>query len=223
MPLFSRSPGIDRIVENGQTPPATHVYASLLSLPAICRTGLGDIPSEVPYVFAGRVAGGSLKEREEVSAAVRIEEVGIAWKGNKRHLLDLDRSLTPDWFAKLAAIPGVHLVSLQKGEPTPPFPVTELGDQLTDFAETAAVMRNLDLVIAVDTSVAHLAGALGIPVWVALPFASDWRWLRDREDSPWYPTMWLVRQPRMRDWRTVFDRIAAALEAFAGQAGSAFS
>jgi tetratricopeptide (TPR) repeat protein len=215
--LFSRSPGIDGIVVNGQPPPATDFYASMLSLPAILRTRLDGIPAQVPYVFPEESRVADWKRR---LAPLRGLKVGIAWKGNPKHPLDLDRSVAPDWFAMLAALPGVHLVSLQKGEPAPPFPVTDLADQLTDFDETAAVVRNLDLVIAVDTSVVHLAGALGVPVWVALPFASDWRWLRDREDSPWYPTMWLVRQPRMRDWRTVFDRIAAALEAFASQAGS---
>jgi ADP-heptose:LPS heptosyltransferase len=113
----------------------------------------------------------------------------------------------------------VHLLSLQKGagsEQLPAlqgrFPVTDLGSHLDDFLDTAAVMKSLDLVISVDTAIAHLAGALGIPVWVAMPFAPDWRWLLDREDSPWYPTMRLFRQARSGWWEDVFHRIAETLQ-----------
>ena len=215
--LFSRSPTIDHVVDNRQPPPATHVYAPLLSLPSIFRINLDNIPADVPYLFT---AGPRVVHWKQKLVSLTGLKVGIVWKGNPEHHGDLDRSIPAEWFSKLAAIPGVNLVSLQKGEPTPPFPVTDLADQLTDFAETAAIMKNLDLVIAVDTAVAHLAGALGIPVWVLVPFAPDWRWLLDREDSPWYPTMWLVRQPRLRDWQTVFERITAALEGLAHQAGS---
>jgi hypothetical protein len=215
--LFSRSPAIDHVVDNRQPPPATHVYAPLLSLPALFRIDLGNIPADVPYLFT---SGPRVVHWKQKLVALTGLKVGIVWKGNPEHHGDLDRSVPADWFANPAAIPGVNLVSLQKGEPPPPFPVTDLADQLTDFAETAAIMKNLDLVIAVDTSVAHLAGALGIPVWLLVPFAPDWRWLLDREDSPWYPTMWLVRQPRLRDWQPVFERVTAALADLAGQARS---
>jgi hypothetical protein len=125
-------------------------------------------------------------------------------------------------FAPLAQVPGVTLVSLQKGPGTEQLrqaderlPVTELGSHLDEeagpFMDTAAVMGNLDLVITTDTAAAHLAGSLGVPVWVALPFAPDWRWLADRADSPWYPTMRLFRQERPGDWAGVFARIAQAL------------
>ena len=118
----------------------------------------------------------------------------------------------------MARIEGVHLFSLQKGtgaeqlaEADSP-PVIDVGSRLEDFAETAAAMMNLDLVITVDTAVAHCAGALGVPVWVAVPFAPDWRWLLHREDSPWYPSMRLFRQTERGDWHGVFQRIAAELE-----------
>ena len=217
MSLFSRSPTIDHVVDNRQAPPATHVYAPLLSLPAMFRTDLGNMPGEVPYLFT---SGPRVVHWKQKLVSLEGMKVGIAWKGNPEHHGDLDRSVSPDWFARLAAIPGVNLVNLQKGEKPPGFRGTDLADQLTDFAETAAIMKNLDLVIAVDTAVAHLAGALGIPTWVAVPFAPDWRWLLDREDSPWYPTMWLVRQPSLRDWQSVFERITAALDGLARQAGS---
>ena len=168
--LFGRSPAIDHVVDSRQPPPATHVYAPLLSLPALFRTDLENMPAAVPYLFT---AGPRVVHWKQKLVSLEGLKVGIAWKGNPEHLGDLDRSIAPDWFAKLAAIPGVTLISLQKGEAAPAFPVTDLADQLTDFAETGAIMKNLDLVIAVDTAVAHLAGALGIPVWVALPFAPD--------------------------------------------------
>ena len=121
-------------------------------------------------------------------------------------------------FAPLAGVPGVRLVSLQKGPGREQLPdladrlgVLDLADQLEDFADTAAVMSNLDLVITVDTAVAHLAGALGIPVWVALPLVPDWRWLLEREDSPWYPSMRLFRQSAWGDWAGVFERLTEAL------------
>jgi tetratricopeptide (TPR) repeat protein len=217
MSLFSRSPAIDHVLDNRQPPPATHVYAPLMSLPALFRTDLGNIPGEVPYLFT---SGPRVVHWKQKLVSLEGLKVGIAWKGNPEHHGDVDRSVSPDWFARLAAIPGVSLVNLQKGEKAPAFRVTDLADQLTDFAETAAIMKNLDLVIAVDTAVAHLAGALGIPTWVAVPYSPDWRWLLDREDSPWYPTMWLVRQPALRNWQDVFHRIAVALEALARQEGS---
>src|SRR5207248_11489066 len=125
-------------------------------------------------------------------------------------------------FAPLAGVEGVRLVSLQKGPGVEQlhvlagrFPVMELVEELDTeggaFLDTAAVMKNLDLVVTSDTAAAHLAGALGVPVWVALPFAPDWRWLLAREDSPWYPTMRLFRQAEAGNWAEVFDRIAGAL------------
>jgi hypothetical protein len=121
-------------------------------------------------------------------------------------------------FAPLAAVEGVRLVSLQQGHgheqlaaPAGRVAVVDVGPRLADFAETAAVLANLDLVVTVDTAVAHLAGALGVPVWVALPFAWDWRWLLGRDDSPWYPTLRLFRQQTAGGWEDVFERMAAAL------------
>src|SRR5207244_239662 len=121
-------------------------------------------------------------------------------------------------FAALASVPGVHLFSVQKGAGAPQlgdvaFRVVDLGRHFDDFRDTAATVVNLDLVISVDTALAHLAGALGVPVWVLLPRGSDWRWLLGRDDSPWYPTMRLFRQTKLDDWEEVFDRVRAALSA----------
>ena len=148
--------------------------------------------------------------------------VGLVWQGSTAHKGDRFRSIPLELFKPLSQIPGVQLVSLQKGygceqiEKLREVNILEWGDPSDTTAEalldTAAVMKCLDLVIAVDTSVCHLAGALGVPVWVAMPLANDWRWLTDREDSPWYPTMRLFRQKRLGDWQEVIQRMVESLE-----------
>ena len=145
-------------------------------------------------------------------------KVGIAWQGNPGHKRDRQRSVPLHAFAPLAGVPEVRLVSLQKGTGREQLQgladclqVLDLVDALEDFADTAALMSNLDLVITVDTAVAHLAGAMSIPVWVALPIVPDWRWMLQREDSPWYPTMRLFRQTAWGDWTGVFERLTGAL------------
>src|SRR5262249_53346594 len=149
---------------------------------------------------------------------IRGFKIGIAWQGNPQHRRDRFRSIPLLQFAPLARLDGVQLLSLQKGPGSEQlhqvpdrFPVTDLGSRLDDFLDTAAVMMNLDLVVTADTATAHLAGALGVAVWVALPFAPDWRWLLQREDSPWYPTLRLFRQARPGDWDDVFERTASEL------------
>ena len=147
-------------------------------------------------------------------------KIGIVWRGSPTLENDRARSIPLRCFESLAGLPGVQWFSLQKGagvEELPDiagrFPLIEMGSRLDDFMDTAAVLKNLDLVIACDTAVAHLAGAIGVPVWVALPFAADWRWLLDRNDSPWYPTMRLFRQRQPGDWAGVFAEIKSALAA----------
>jgi hypothetical protein len=151
-------------------------------------------------------------------AAVTGFRVGIAWQGNPAHKGDRRRSMPLTCFEPLAQLPGVQLLSLQKGlgveqlpAVTDRFSVIDLGSQLGDFRDTAAVMMNLDLVVACDTAVVHLAGNLGIPAWVALPFAPDWCWLLQRTDTPWYPSLRLFRQPQPGDWATVFEEMRTAL------------
>jgi precorrin-6B methylase 2 len=147
-------------------------------------------------------------------------KVGLVWAGDPDHLRDRYRSIPLALLAPLTEVEGVRFYSLQKGEraqqigSTPSFAsIVDLGPELCDFAETAAVIGELDLLICVDTSVAHLAGALGMPVWVLVPMPADWRWLEGREDSPWYPTMRLFRQVRQGDWEEVIGRVKAALAA----------
>jgi hypothetical protein len=136
-------------------------------------------------------------------------------------VVDRRRSLQLRQFAPFAAVPGIQWVNLQKGPPasqlaSPPrgLQILDLMDQVDDFADTAALLAHLDLVITVDTSVAHLAGALGKPVWMLSRYDACWRWLRDRSDSPWYPTMRIYRQPRPGDWDAVIEHVAADLRAW---------
>ena len=179
-------------------------------------TTLGTIPAAVPYLQADPVL------RARWQRALRHEKalkVGVVWAGNPLHKGDRFRSIVPDAVLPRLVIPGVQLYSLQKGaRPAGRALLTSLGSNLVDlapvlgsFADTAAAVDTLDLVISVDTSVAHLAGGLGRPVWVLLPYALDWRWLREREDSPWYPTMRLFRQDKPQAWDGVIARVAAEL------------
>ena len=145
-------------------------------------------------------------------------KIGIVWSGNPHNRKDPVRSCSLDDFALLSEVPGVSFFSLQKGTASagainPPgvMEITNLEDELNDFAETAAAIVHLDLVISVDTAVVHLAGAMNKPVWLLLQFAPDWRWLLKRDDSPWYPSMRLFRQTKPNDWKTVFEEVKDAL------------
>ena len=185
----------------------------LLSLPHRFATTLETIPNTVPYI---KVPPGT-KARIRRRKGVRLT-VAFVWAGRPTHSDDRFRSCPLNWFAALFDMPGIDFYSIQwgprAGELTPyqsRLNVTDMTDKLTSFAETAAIIEQVDLVISIDTAVAHLAGALGKPVWTLLPFGGEWRWLFRREDTPWYPTMRLFRQQILGDWRPVFQRIAAAL------------
>jgi tetratricopeptide (TPR) repeat protein len=229
VPLLRGCPGIDRVVAQGDTLPPIDMQAPLLSMPRIFATTRDTIPASVPYVFADP----ALVEcwRQELGGLAAFK-VGIAWQGSPTHVEDRQRSIPLEKFAALARVGGVRLVSLQHGKGREQFEavadrfaVLDCGGQIDEsglqFTDTAAVVKNLDLVITCDTSLAHLAGALGVPVWVALPHAADWRWLEGRDDSPWYPTMRLFRQARPGDWDGVFLRMAQVLRDRLGIAASA--
>jgi hypothetical protein len=209
-----------------------------MSLPSIFGTTLANVPAEVPYVFAES----ALVEhwRRELIDALSQEGrdprlapigsgsptpnhpflVGVAWQGHTEYHGDHWRSFRVDQFAPLAQVPGVQLISLQVGAGRDQvealagrFAVIDLPRRRgRDFNETAAIMSSLDLIITPDSAVAHLAGALGLPVWVALPYTSEWRWHSGRDDSPWYPTMRLFRQAKHCEWVPVFERMADALK-----------
>ncbi len=211
--LFEPLPGLDRIVARDADPGPYDLHAPLLSVPRLLGTDLDDIPAATPYLAP---PPGVARDPPEVPTSDL--RVGICWSGSPTHRNDRRRSAPLDGFLRLAENPAVHLYSLQKGARANGLRagggatlVRDLGPGLDDFADTAAALQDLDLIITVDTAVAHLAGAMNRDVWILLPFAPDWRWLRAREDSPWYPTMRLFRQARPSDWEEVFVRVREAL------------
>jgi tetratricopeptide (TPR) repeat protein len=215
--VLATCPGIDLLLASGQPLPAFDVQAPLLSLPGLFGTTLASLPADVPYLSAdsARLA----HWRRELSRFQGFK-IGIVWQGSLVHRGDRQRSVPLTQFASLGRLEGVHLFSLQVGPGCEQltalgdrFPITDIGIRFdpASFADAAAAVKSLDLVISVDTALAHLAGALAVPVWIALPFSPDWRWLLHREDSPWYPTLRLFRQRRLGDWEDVFDRLTEAV------------
>jgi hypothetical protein len=172
---------------------------------------LQSIPAEVPYLSADPA---KVREWKDVFAAMpEGKKVGVVWQGNPKHENDRNRSVPAILLASLLESPGFQFCSLQKGVARESMPagLTDLGRLFEDFGDTAAAVLNLDLVISVDTSVAHLAGALGKPVWVLLPYAPDWRWMLHRNDSPWYPSARLFRQSMPGDWSSVIRQVRTSL------------
>ncbi|TAD83836.1 MAG: tetratricopeptide repeat protein [Oscillatoriales cyanobacterium] len=213
--LFQTIYGIEQVVVKVEELPEFQLQAPLMSLPYILGTNLENIPANIPYLSPPADGNFSMDSNPNL-------KIGIVWAGSSEHLKDFMRSTDLSYFLKLLDIPGVSFYSLHKelsaGDRTllNQIPVTDLSDNLKDFADTAAVIAQLDLVISVDTAVAHLAGALGKPVWILLSFVPDWRWMLNREDSPWYPTARLFRQQKPGDWEGVFDRLKTALQHRAG-------
>jgi ADP-heptose:LPS heptosyltransferase len=214
---------VDQLVAQGTPLPPFDCHAPLLSLPALFGTELNSVPAEVPYLRADPVLFEHWRGR---LAAFDGFKVGIAWRGSGSNRSDPKRSFPLEAFEPLARVPGVRLISLQKGKGAEQLPalagrfvVTELpalDEGRGPFMDTAAVLRCLDLVVCCDTALGHMAGALGVPCWLALMHVPDWRWLLGRDDSPWYPRHRLFRQEQPGDWDDVFRRIAAALEMRAG-------
>lgn len=206
--------GIDALValEDAGAVPAHEVAVELMELPYAFRTVPDGIPAAVPYlsVEPARVAAQAARLPRSGRLAVGLAWAAGAWDGGHR-------SLPPDALRALAAVPGIDWVCLQRGPALAGaggFPFRDRGPRTDDLLDTAAMTRAVDLVVSVDTVVAHLAGALGSRVWTLLPFAADWRWMHGRDDSPWYPTMRLLRQPRPGDWKTP---VAAAAQMFASK------
>ncbi|SEC96814.1 Predicted O-linked N-acetylglucosamine transferase, SPINDLY family [Rhizobiales bacterium GAS191] len=206
--------GQAQVMSDSDVPPSFDLHSPLLSLPLAFSTTLETIPAATPYVAADPSIAARWRERLGQTAKLKV---GLVWAGNPRHKNDRNRSIGLERLAPLFGVAGVQWYSLQVGERAaelsrlPVGTITDLSADLGDFAETAGAITNLDLVIAVDTAIAHLAGALARPIWTLLPFSPDWRWLLQREDSPWYPSMRLFRQPARRDWDAVIARLADAL------------
>jgi len=213
--VIARCPGIDRVVRAGEPLPRCDVQAPLMSLPRIFGTTVTAVPPPRPP---------SLDPAHLAQAAAAIPpgglRVGLAWQGSLVHAGDRYRSIPLEMFAPLSRVEGARLFSLQQGPgieqlaaPTRKFTIEPLVTAEHDLLDTAALMSHLDLVICVDSALAHLAGLLGRPVWIPLPLAPDWRWLERRSDSPWYPGMRLYRQAMPLDWDDVIARMAGDLRA----------
>jgi tetratricopeptide (TPR) repeat protein len=207
--------GVTQVVAQGEPLPDFDLHCSLLSLPVAFGTRLATIPAETPYLRAAGSAADSWNARLGPRNRPRI---GIAWSGNPIHHDDRNRSIGLRPLLPLLAGIDAAFVSLHRDVRDADAAVlaersdiVHFGEELKDYADTAALIANLDLIVSVDTSVAHLAGALAKPVWILLPFVPDWRWLLDRDDSPWYPTARLFRQDATRAWDAVIPRVRAAL------------
>lgn len=221
--LLESVPGIALAIPRATDQPFANLpdfdyHSPLMSVPGVLRTTLDTLPAEVPYLFPRPSAVGRWASTIDGLAPARPRRrVGLTWAGNPHHRNDANRSLPFSHLAPLLELSGMCFFSLQKGEAA-----AQLGDAdrrrlfdleplLTDLEQTAAAILQLDLVISVDTVVAHVAGALGRPVWLLLPFAPDWRWMLERGDSPWYPSMRIFRQPVRGDWNSVVETVCRAL------------
>jgi len=232
--ILEVQPGLERLMRSvvgvaqvhlpGQYRGNYDVHCPLMSLPRAFGTDLSNIPADVPYLAADPTDVERWAERLDATGL----RVGLVWSGNPAHSRDRLRSIQLQQLREVLAVPGVHFYALQKGPGLRQLPELPgflqpvvLDAELKDFGDTAAAIANLDLVIAVDTAVAHLAGALGKPVWILVAKSADWRWLRDRTDSPWYPTAKLFRQQVLGDWSGVVEQLRADLEALAaGKTGA---
>lgn len=214
LPLLTNLEGALQVLAQGSALPAFDYHCPLLSLPLAFKTEVNSIPTGIPYIHSDAARVAAWRDRLGKKAKPRV---GLAWSGNPGHKNDHNRSLA---LAELLPLlhDGAEWISLQQevrandaallAQRTD---IRHFGAQLNDFAETAALVELMDVVISVDTSVAHLAGAMGKPLWILLPFNPDWRWLLNREDSPWYPTARLFRQPAIDDWTAVIDRVGKEL------------
>jgi Flp pilus assembly protein TadD len=216
--LLTTAAGIDMLVRQGTQPlPVTDLRAPLLSLPRLLRVDAEYIPAATSYLTAPAERVAFWKDRLAPYDGLRV---GIAWAGNPEHTDDANRSCPPQFFRSLLDLPGIAFYSLQKGgcveQAFPGGNIQDHSAEWPDLAETAAFVANLDLVISVDTVIAHLAGALGQRVWTLLPYSPDWRWQLNRDDSPWYPTMRLFRAPQPRAWAPLIQEVATALGQAAG-------
>ncbi len=220
--LFQASfdPSIQVLVR-GPEPPPHDRHCPLMSLPRAFDTDLSNIPAAIPYLTPER--GDRNRWRDQLADGPEGLRVGLVWAGNPRHRNDRNRSLPVTALRPLLGIPGVRFFNLQAGEARGALSALAPGgfedpmERVRDFADTGAILANLDMLISVDTAIVHLAGAMGVPTWLLLPYAPDWRWLLDRADSPWYPSLRLFRQPRPGDWATMIGTVAAVLKALARQ------
>ena len=219
-PLLQNIPGVSQYCHRWTDVPGHAAHVRLSSLPYLFRTQLDAIPAPVPYLKAEPARIAHWRERLDATLPAGTKRIGLAWTGRPTHPNDRRRSMPLSALTALADAGPASFVSLQKPMPARDmeaiarFPgMTDLSNDLTDFGETAALIENLDLVITVDTSMGHLAGALNKKVWILIPKAADWRWMLDREDTPWYPSARLFRQPKPGQWEEPLAKMRDALAA----------
>ena len=204
--------GVQQVISQGEELPLFDVHCPIASLPLIFNTTPYNISAKIPYIYLDPILVGRWKNKLlNDNSKLRI---GLVWAGNPKHKNDKNRSIPLSYFVALEKLSDITFYSLQKGEASKEaknLPVgmkfVDLTEEIHDFSDTSALIECLDLTISVDTSVAHLAGAMGKPIWTLLPYKPDWRWMLGKEDSPWYPTMRLFRQPSPGDWESVITRV----------------
>jgi hypothetical protein len=220
LPLVQRTSGFDAILPRGTIPPAFDLHCEMMSLPMVMGLKLEDLPGPMPYLTPDPAR---LAKWQKRLAKLPRPLVALVWAGRPEHPNDANRSMALADLAPLA-LPGVTFLAVQKGPraadaklPPAGMNIVPLGDEIRDFEDTAAILCIADLLISVDSAPVHLAGALGRPAWVLLPFVPDWRWLLDREDTPWYPTLRLFRrQQAQRSWDGVIAAVAGELGRLVG-------
>jgi Flp pilus assembly protein TadD len=221
-PFFATIPGVAQVARDVEPLPPYDAHLSLLSLPRLLATRADTIPASVPYISVPEDKRAAAQANLERSSAPR--KLGLVWAGNPEHGNDRNRSIALGELLPLFELPGIDWFSLQQGQRAEEIFSTRGAEAVVPLApdatllQTAALAAELDLVVSVDTSIAHLAGALARPVWILLPFAPDWRWQLGRDNSSWYPTARLFRQPRARDWTSVVTRVGRELQSWASRA-----
>jgi tetratricopeptide (TPR) repeat protein len=218
LPVVEQQRGVGLVFDHWEKRPDFEAFIPLSGLPRLHGTRLETVPAPVPYLHAEPARTAQWAERLNALLPRGYRRIAIAWAGRPTHTNDRNRSTALATFAPLSTLRDTVLVTLQKGPAQSQIglywgraPLINLGPEIRDYADTMAILDNLDLLVTVDTSVGHLAGAMGKPVWIMLPFAPDWRWLLDRQDSPWYPSVRLFRQKVPRQWEPVVAEIAAEL------------
>ena len=221
--LLRGLPGVEKLIGLDEPEPEHDLHCTLLSLPMATKTTVETIPA-APYLHADAELADRWRQRF-VREGNSGTKVGLVWAGGPRTTHDRTRSISPGQLAPLASVSSVQWFRLQKGAAAEQaahaaagWRIVDWTNELSDWSQTAALVSNLDLVISVDTAVAHLAGAMGKPVWVLAPWPpTDWRWMLDREDSPWYPTMRIFRQEKRGDWSAPIERVVEELRRLAGR------
>jgi hypothetical protein len=215
--LLGGAAGIDRVIVQGEKMPDFDVQSSMFRLPIIFGTTVDTVPGRVPYISVDPDI--SLKWKNSLTDSNTGYRIGLTWSGGHAIGMYRQRAIPFELFSRLNGLKNLSIYSLQIGNELNEterakhnIHLVDLTDRIHDFSDTAGLIENLDLVISVDTAVAHLAGALGKPVWTLLPFVPDWRWMLKRQDSPWYPTMRLFRQTAQGDWETIISMVCDELK-----------